>query len=476
MSRPDGRIPLSPQPGDEHEWTFLLPVVKAERSWGNRTFTPEFQPAGRGEGWYLMFREPLHINRLRDRFLFPDFVRLIDDEPRTAVIDGRYPYQETSIQGGIALGWVSGDSPSGYVRDTSRITRLLLRSQARRGMRPLVRRRRPLTYSGGLRRAHAGRGGAPATGFGWPPGPLAPLYVWQTASRVPHLFILGSASFVEATTERDASRAGLPLDTPVAVATSLDDFLSLVPEGCGVQVDGDTREARAVPAAVLGDLRLRDAPSLEQEGVELAPVSEQLAGELARLSDRLTDHAVQAAYVVVARSTPDEHGEVTEGLWVAVFKKTTPLHRLDDVWAAVVEADLWPPVRLVVGDDLGFIRANAFLTAGTRVGMTAARRPVLVRPLSWRESWLVTLGVVLGALPYALSSAANDPLPAESRYTWTSVVAEVVLLFFVLRWALGRRLDGQPVSRGRPIVVFGKWLGAALFGFAALVGLLMVRS
>ena len=127
MTVPEGRISLSPQQGDEHEWSYLQPVVDAERSWGNRSTTADFAPVGRGEGWLLMFKQPLHIDRLREKFLFPDFVDVIDDEPRTAIVDTRFPFQGFSIEGDIPLGWVQGASPSGYVRDTSLITRLLLR-------------------------------------------------------------------------------------------------------------------------------------------------------------------------------------------------------------------------------------------------------------------------------------------------------------------------------------------------------------
>ena len=127
MSGPDGRIPLSPpQPGDEHEWTYLQPVVDAELSWGNIA-DGGFRAVGHGDGWTLSFRKPLHMDRLRDRFLFPHIVELYDVEPRTEVIDTRFPYQEIRITGDIPLGWVRGDSPSGYVRDTSRITKLILR-------------------------------------------------------------------------------------------------------------------------------------------------------------------------------------------------------------------------------------------------------------------------------------------------------------------------------------------------------------
>jgi hypothetical protein len=126
VTEPDGRIPVGPQPGDEHDWSYLRPVVDAERSWGNEPLG-DFTPVGRGEGWSLHFRDPLHVARLRETFRFPDFVSLVDDEPRTEVVDTRFPYQEIRIHGGRPPGWVPGDSSSGYVRDDSRLGRLVRR-------------------------------------------------------------------------------------------------------------------------------------------------------------------------------------------------------------------------------------------------------------------------------------------------------------------------------------------------------------
>jgi hypothetical protein len=336
-----------------------------------------------------------------------------------------------------------------------------------------VRRAQPFTYAGGRHRAHAGRGGAPASEFGWPHGPLAPLFVWQTADGLPLLLEIGEARFVQAASAPDPSVAGLPAGTATAIAASLDDLLCLVPAGCGVQVDLATPAARAVRPAAVADLRLRDAPGLEQDGVRLDAVPEHLAGEVSRLRERLAERGVTHAWVVLARSAPDEHGEVTEGLWVGVSKKSTPLDRLDTVWAAVVEADLWPPVRLVVIEDVRLTRAGAFTVHGTRVG-DSSTTPVEVRALSWRESWLVTLAIVAGALPYAISKEANAPGSAGSLFAWTTVVLEGLLLFFVLRWALGRRADGQPAS-GRVKVPAATWVGVAIFGGAALWGLLRHR-
>jgi hypothetical protein len=126
VTTPDVRVPLSPQADDPEDWTYLQAVVEAERAWGN-TADHGFRLIGRDRGWLLLFDEPLHIDRLRDTFQFPEFVELVDIEPRTAVIDTRYPYQEIAIEGGVPLGWVSGSSPSGYVRDTGLMTRLLRR-------------------------------------------------------------------------------------------------------------------------------------------------------------------------------------------------------------------------------------------------------------------------------------------------------------------------------------------------------------
>jgi hypothetical protein len=146
--------------------------------------------------------------------------------------------------------------------------------------------------------------------------------------------------------------------------------------------------------------------------------------------------------------------------------KSTPLDRLDAVWSAIGEADLWPPVRLVVANDLRFPKADVFLSAGTRVGLPQVHR-VAVRPLTWRESWLVTLGTALFALPYAVSKQVNAPHRAGRSFTWATVVLEAMLLIFVLRWALGRRADGEPITAWRPSVPALAWVGVAIFGSAA---------
>lgn len=49
-----------------------------------------------------------------------------------------------------------------------------------------------------------------------------------------------------------------------------------------------------------------------------------------------------------------------------------------------------------------------------------------------------------------------------------------LLLFGVLRWALGRRADGRPMS-GRIKVPAATWVGVVIFGAAALWGLLRHR-
>jgi hypothetical protein len=308
------------------------------------------------------------------------------------------------------------------------------------------------------------------TGFGWPRGPLAPLFVWRTDDGLPWVLALGGARFVQAASAPDPSHSGLPADAASAVAASLDDLLCLVPDGCGVQIDAARPNARAVRAAAVADLRLRDAPALEDDGVLLEAVPEHLTGEVARLSGRLAEAGAEHAYAVLARSAPDEHGAISEGLWVGVFAHSTPLDRLDAIWSAIGAADVWPPVRLIVVEDLRLSRRGVFTVAGTRVGIPRDQ-PVAVRRLSWRESWLVTLAIVLGALPYAISSTVNSPLGAGSRYVWATVMLEGLLLFGVLRWALGRRADGRPVS-GRIKVPAATWVGVAIFGGAALWGLL----
>jgi hypothetical protein len=126
VSGPDGRVPLAPKPGDEHDWTYLQPVVDAETSWGNEA-DGGFRAIGHGDGWTLTFRHALHVDRLREMFEFPDFVTLVDLDPVTSVVDTRFPYQEIAIHAAIPPGWIRGDSPSGYVRDDRRSSRFVRR-------------------------------------------------------------------------------------------------------------------------------------------------------------------------------------------------------------------------------------------------------------------------------------------------------------------------------------------------------------
>lgn len=123
MTAPGGRIPLTRQPDDEHAWTYLQPVADAERSWGNPP-VGEFALDHHTMWWTLDFTQPLHIDRLRDTFAFPDGVELIDEGPRTSVVDGD---QTVSLDGARRPGFRRAATPSGYEKDDSRSSRLVRR-------------------------------------------------------------------------------------------------------------------------------------------------------------------------------------------------------------------------------------------------------------------------------------------------------------------------------------------------------------
>lgn len=72
----------SPQP-----WSHLEPVVAAELSWGNTVLRP-FRYESHGT-YDLDVGAPLHLDRLRERFAFPDHIALGEnDSGQTWVVDG----------------------------------------------------------------------------------------------------------------------------------------------------------------------------------------------------------------------------------------------------------------------------------------------------------------------------------------------------------------------------------------------------
>lgn len=67
-------------------YSHLLPVVQAEREWGNSS-VGEFAESPDG-WWYLVLRAPMHLDRLAVAFDFPDHVRLgRSDDGATWVVD-----------------------------------------------------------------------------------------------------------------------------------------------------------------------------------------------------------------------------------------------------------------------------------------------------------------------------------------------------------------------------------------------------
>ena len=93
MTPPDGRRPLEPRPDDPHPWTYLEPVLEAERGWGN----PQRSIQQDKNGWLMIYMSrPLHIERIRDLFIFPDEVKVTDSGSDTAIVD---PSRDLIIEG-----------------------------------------------------------------------------------------------------------------------------------------------------------------------------------------------------------------------------------------------------------------------------------------------------------------------------------------------------------------------------------------
>lgn len=62
----------------EHPYDHLLPVVKAEKSWGNSVTMPGWERDPKLGGWTLTMFRPLDVARLREMFDFPDTIILSD--------------------------------------------------------------------------------------------------------------------------------------------------------------------------------------------------------------------------------------------------------------------------------------------------------------------------------------------------------------------------------------------------------------
>jgi hypothetical protein len=119
---PEGRRPLVRTAGDAHVWSYLQPVIDAERSWGNKP-QGDFE-LDRNGWWSMHFPEPLHVGRLRDTFSFPEGVELHDAGPRTSVVDA---VNEVSLDGTRRHGYRPAATASGYEKDDSRLSKFVRR-------------------------------------------------------------------------------------------------------------------------------------------------------------------------------------------------------------------------------------------------------------------------------------------------------------------------------------------------------------
>jgi len=127
---PDGRQYIAERPGQERPFEHLLPVVEAEKSWGNTTSgtfmeddVKTHRPYVDGAFWYgsltLTFNKPLHVDRLVETFDFdPDIWVAVQGDRSAAVsdpradvfIDGAAPWRwpRTGVWGVLAA-WARGE-------------------------------------------------------------------------------------------------------------------------------------------------------------------------------------------------------------------------------------------------------------------------------------------------------------------------------------------------------------------------------
>lgn len=74
---------------DDTAYGHLLPVLEAELSWGNRC-RGGFTWTAQDGGWFADLDRPLHVDRLREVFEFPEHIVVSQDaRGRTSVLDRR---------------------------------------------------------------------------------------------------------------------------------------------------------------------------------------------------------------------------------------------------------------------------------------------------------------------------------------------------------------------------------------------------
>ena len=95
----------------EFPYAHFFPIIEAERSWGNDIFR-EFSYEPREGEWAASMRRPLHLDKLREEFEFPDNIILSSGPLRPAQRPGDMFYSITDNENSIVLYYEDKHGPS----------------------------------------------------------------------------------------------------------------------------------------------------------------------------------------------------------------------------------------------------------------------------------------------------------------------------------------------------------------------------
>lgn len=132
---PDKQRIQADSPG-EHPYDHLLPVIRAEKSWGNRADSTGWCHDPKLGSWSLTMTRPLHVSRLRETFEFPGTVSL--GEARMLAANGivvrTSGLYDSRHDISIAYNDWRKDCPASVVRLHDRLRNLLARPGAASGL------------------------------------------------------------------------------------------------------------------------------------------------------------------------------------------------------------------------------------------------------------------------------------------------------------------------------------------------------
>lgn len=92
-------------------YAHFLPIIEAEKSWGN-AMLGDFHYEPREDHWFASMTRPLHLDRLREKFEFPENIKLYEGPARPAQRPGDMYYSINDTENMITLYHTDRHGPS----------------------------------------------------------------------------------------------------------------------------------------------------------------------------------------------------------------------------------------------------------------------------------------------------------------------------------------------------------------------------